>query len=200
MKEVCSLESFVSLRVLLFSISGGKAGGPEANRKLSIPLSLPDSGPARTRWRGLFKLSCRSVCAAEENPCSARMTLMDLSAWICVSACPYSTGSVSVRRADHVTSFSILHLLLKRCLSSSSSCSASITCHQRLLLPFRGGCHIDVTVAVTMPMKPRLHGNGEIECRNPPPQSHLSTHALKAKRQDRKHGKDLSEAEHPWFR
>ncbi|MEQ2232634.1 hypothetical protein ILYODFUR_013545 [Ilyodon furcidens] len=110
-------------------------------------------------------LSVEFVCLRthEENPCSARMTLIDLSARIFILACPDIARAVLVRQADHVTSFSILHLLLKRSLSSSSSCSASITCHQLLLLSFRQGCHIDVTVGVTMPMKPRPHGYGEIK-------------------------------------
>ncbi|KAK5609696.1 hypothetical protein CRENBAI_026241 [Crenichthys baileyi] len=77
-------------------------------------------------------LSDEFVCfrTHEENPCSARMTLIDLSARIFILACPDIARAVLVRQADHVTSFSILHLLLKRSLSSSSSCSASITCHQ----------------------------------------------------------------------
>lgn len=117
------------------------------------------------------------VCATcYEKPRSARRRLMGLSVCIFISACPdiISIVTATLRQADQVKSLSLVHLKLKR--SPSSSSSASITCHQQPPPPLRAGCHIDVTVAVTIPMKPRQDGYGETEHKKLPPPSHLISH------------------------
>lgn len=112
-----------------------------------------------------------SICALHNaKPHSARRRLMGLSVLIFISAGPDIVATATLRQADQVTSFSPVHLKLKRSPSSSSSSwSASITCHQGPPPPLRARCHIDVTVAVTIAMEAAKDGYGDKNI----PASHL---------------------------
>lgn len=113
-----------------------------------------------------FSPGTELVCAARSR--RTLLTPTDLSVRIFISAGPdvASVTAATLRRADGVAALSPVHLTLP---PSSSSWSTSISCHQRAPPPLTAACHMDVTVAVTIPMEPRQDGYGEIERKTTPP-------------------------------
>lgn len=136
--------------------------------KLSPQLNLLGFNMLSDAAERLWKCLCAPFNFVTEwslsEPGAVRSyTQWDGGWWTCLSASSslllWHHHAALCRQADHVTSLCTWN----GNTVSSSFLSASITCHQGPLPPFRAGCHIDVTAAAMMPLKQRLNGYRKME-------------------------------------